>query len=169
MKKIKKCLTTFIMGILMLLTTATSVYANEVKKEEVLQPGWIKINEYHYENPTTGEYFKRRYNLMSASSDSVSFDFSIRYSFDCPTKFKPSSSSATVSADAHVEDESGTYYGNKVYGYRVTVGSKKVNFKTGTSGDKKVTGLRVGSTNTITVSTTDSVTPYYVVGSITIE
>ena len=157
------------MGISMFLVMTSTAFAKDIQKEEVLQPGWIKVNSNHYENPTTGEYFRIRYNLSRASSDSVSFDFKIRYSFQCPTKFKAPSTSATVSAYADVEEYNGKTNNSKSYGYRVTVGSKKANFTTGKSADKKISSLKKGKSYTVTVSTTENTESDYVVGNVTVE
>lgn len=177
MKKTKSIIS-LVLCICMLLTMTFSVYAQENKNNQSLQPGWIKINDNDYENPTTGEYFKIRYNTSvcskigpesKRSSNSVSFDFKIRYSFTCPTKFLATGKSAYVNSYAYVEDTYGSAVGDRSYRYSVQVGSKKANFTTGRSYDRTLSGFRNGKSYKIEVSTLDSTDPDYVVGSITVD
>lgn len=152
----------------MFITMAFSSYAAGSQKDEQLQPGWVKVNEYRYENPTTGEYFVIQPNLARAAG--VTFSFKIQYSFDCPTKFKASGTSASVKSSSHVEDSSGTWIGGTSYGYAIYVGSKKVSFTTDSSSvTKTVTGLNSGSSYTVSASTLNNMGSYYVVGSATVQ
>lgn len=170
MNKKKKGVISLFLSICMFMTMAFSAYAAQNPNDEQLQPGWIKVNEFRYENPTTGEYFAIQPNLARAASTSVSFDFKIKYSFDCPTKFKASGTSASIKSSAHVEDSSGSWIGSTSYRYAIYVGSKKTSFTTGnSSATKKVSGLGNGSSYTITASTLDSTGSYYVVGSATVQ
>ncbi|WP_077612407.1 hypothetical protein [Clostridium sp. Marseille-P2415] len=170
MKRKKNGLISLLLSICMFITMAFSAYAAEGQNDEQLQPGWIKVNEYRYENPTTGEYFVIHPNLARASSTSVTFDFKIQYSFDCPTKFNASGTSASVKSSAHVEDSSGAWIGGTSYGYAIYVGSKKASFTTGnSSATKKVSGLRSGSSYTLSASTLNKMGSYYVVGSATVQ
>ncbi|WP_313184992.1 hypothetical protein [Lacrimispora sp.] len=169
MKMKKKGIISLFLSICMFITMAFSTYAAEDTNDEQLQPGWIKVNEFRYENPTTGEYFAIQPNLARAASTSVSFDFKIKYSFDCPTKFNASGTSASVKSSAHVEDSSEAWIGGTTYRYAINIGSKKASFTTGSSATKKVSGLRSGSTYTLSASTLDPTGNYYVVGSATVQ
>lgn len=91
------------------------------------------------------------------------------YSFNCPTKFQPSSSSASITAIAWVEDQYGGTVG-ETHKYEVYIGTKKASFTTGSSSStKSVTGLRSGSSYTVSVSTPDDTGNNYVVGNISVQ
>lgn len=166
MKKKKRIFLAFLC-ICMFITMAFSAYAAENQDNEPLQPGWIKVSEYRYENPATGEYFAIKPSMTRDAS--VSFSFKIKYSFNCPTKFQPSSSSASITAIAWVEDRYGGTVG-ETHKYEVYIGTKKASFTTGSSSStKSVTGLRSGSSYTVSVSTPDDTGNNYVVGNISVQ
>lgn len=168
MKRKKNGLISLLLSMCMFITMAFSSYAAGSQKDEQLQPGWVKINEYRYENPTTGEYFVIQPNLARAAS--VTFSFKIQYSFDCPTKFNASGTTASVISSAHVEDSYGAWIGGTSYGYAIYVGTKKASFTTGGSSvTKTVSGLSSGSSYTVNASTLDNMGSYYVVGSATVQ
>lgn len=166
MKKEKKRVISLFLSICMLITMAFSAYATENQNDEQLQPGWIKVDEYRYENPTTGEYFAIQTDLTRAAS--VSFEFKIKYSFSCPTKFQPSDTSVSVESTAHVEDSYGSWIGAS-YNYAIDIGTKSASFTTDSSATKTVTGLRSGSSYTVSARAVDNTNNYYIVGSATVQ
>ena len=140
--------------------------------EEVLQDGWVQIGEQRYENPKTGEYFYVISDNSRSSTTSLSFEFKIRNSFKCPTKFKASASSADISAFAQIVESNGMVIaGATEVNYVFDIGSKHKTFETGSNSDGTVSGLNKGSEYTVYVSTDKNKLPSngYVSGNVTIE
>lgn len=107
MKTFQKRFFAAIMCISMLLLMSFSAFASEPEDTEELQPGWVKVNDYYFENPTTGEYFEIIPRTNRNGSESFDFQFSIKYSFTCPTKFSASGETALVTSYADRVTHSG--------------------------------------------------------------
>lgn len=166
----KKSIISLVMCICMLIITSFSSFAAVGKESEPLQPGWVQINENRFENPSTGEYFQINKNSGRASSTSVSFSYKIKYSFQCPTKFQATSTTANVNAYAHMEAPNGAFLGDyDGHAFAIDVGSKSANFEVGSRDDVSISGLRNGSTYTVTARNVDNSGGNYVVGDATVE
>lgn len=172
----KKSIISLVVCICMIFITSFSSVAAVTKESDPLQPGWIQINENRFENPSTGEYFQINQinqinqNKRPAPSTSVSFSFKIKYTFRCPTKFKATSTTAKVNADAHMEAPNGEYLGEFAgHAYAIDVGSKTAKFKIGSRHDVTIGKLRNKSTYTVTARNVDDSGVNYVVGDATVE
>jgi len=93
--------------------------------------------------------------IRQGADERVSFEFKIRYSFKCPTKFKASGTSASITGYANVVDQSDRVTRGKTYPYKPYVGTKYVLFTTGDSSTDTVTGLRRGRSYEVSVSSPD--------------
>lgn len=170
MKAIKKSFFAVILCVSMLFVTAFSAFAFETKAGDELQEGWIQVSENRFENATTGEYFEIIPSTNRASAERVSFDFKIKNSFRCPTKFLASGTTATVDAWADRVDSSGRVDNSVSLPFNIEVGSKTAEFSTGGFIDSvSISGLRAGSTYTVIASSPDATNGYYIEGNATVE
>lgn len=170
MKTFQKRFFAAIMCISMLLLMSFSAFASEPEDTEELQPGWVKVNDYYFENPTTGEYFEIIPKTNRDSKESVTFNFLIKYSFKCPTKFTASGETASVESSADRVTHSEITDNSVELNYAIEIGTKKVDFYTGNSSTTEtVSGLKANKSYTVTASTQENTQGYYVKGWATVE